>query len=57
MTRVRVNIEPVLLNTMQPLQVECPAEQSRMALGGATGRGLPKPVPELMHELKHGEFA
>jgi hypothetical protein len=47
----------VLLNTMQPLRVKCPAEQRRMALGGPAGRGLPKPVTELLHELKHGEFA
>lgn len=57
LTHLRLHIQPVLLRTVRPEQVKCPAEQRWMALGGPADRGLPKPVTELLHELKHGEFA
>jgi len=57
LTHLRLHIQPVLLRTVRPEQVKCSAEQRWMALGGPADRGLPKPVTELLHELKHGEFA
>ncbi len=57
LTHLRMHIQPLLLRSTRAEQVKCSAEQRWMALGVATGRGLPKPVTELLHELKHGELA
>lgn len=57
LTHLRMHIQPLLLRSVRAEQVKCSAEQRWMALGGAVGRGLPKPVTDLLHELKHGEFA
>lgn len=57
LTHLRMHIQPLLLRSARPEQVKCSAEQRWMALGGPADRGLPKPVAQLLHELKHGEFA
>jgi A/G-specific adenine glycosylase len=57
LTHLRLSIQPLLLHTARPEQVRCSAAQRWMALDKPADRGIPKPVTQLLHDLKHGEFA
>jgi A/G-specific adenine glycosylase len=57
LTHLRLHIQPVLLHGARSEGVKCAAEQCWMTLDNAAGQGIPKPVAQLLHELKHGEFA
>jgi len=57
LTHMRLNIQPVLLNTPQARQVKCSASQCWMELSDEGGRGMPQPVARLLQELRKGELA
>ena len=51
LTHLRMMIQPVLLRSVRPLQVKCPAEHCWMALDDRAAFGVPKPVADLLQEL------
>jgi len=57
LTHLNLRIQPVLLRATRPAQVKCSATQRWMVLDGHPDRGVPKPVAQLLRDLKHGVFA
>ena len=57
LSHIRMQIQPVLVRSMQAEQVKCSAEQNWVTAERQAELGLPKPVAELLKELNTGAYS